>query len=556
MIHTSQLQAHARFAAVLTLTVAFAACGDDSGTSDPDSAGSGGSSTTGGNPDRAGASSSDAGQAGKGNGGAGTSGAGGNTSTAGSAGTNSQAGSGGSSNGHAGSGGSAQAGTSAESGAGGQGGDVNDGGASGQDAGGGASGQDAGGGAGGQPSVEIGITGTGDDGSLNVDGAVDLATANSGARSCADGGDAVSYSVAALDGSSATLAGAPAAGCLEVGDEVLLINLQGTAAHFGNVGNYETLRVSAVSGSAVSFSKPKLRFYGDAVDDDANLGSERTNQRVMLQRVPNYQNVNVAAAGSLTAGAWDGVKGGVLFFRATGLVSVAGALSMSGKGYAGGIQNTVVNTNGQQGESIRGLGANLGDASQGAGGGGIGDQNGCDSFGASGGGGGYAAPGNDGSAACSGKGGGAYGNASLLSLLMLGSGGGAGGTDNVLSDNPPGGFGGRGGGIVVITAAELEVSGTLMATGGDGEGDLATGCDNGASITSCWDYSGPGGAGSGGSILLDATTSALGSELVTASGGLGGLGDPSGDGGDGADGRIAVHALTLTGATVPIATEN
>jgi hypothetical protein len=527
--------------------VAFAACGDDTGTSDPDSAGGGGSSTTGGNLDRAGTSSSDAGQAGKGTGGAGTSGGGGETTTAGSAGTSSQAGSGGSSNDHAGSGGSAQAGSSAESGAGGQGGEMNDGGASGQD---------AGGGAGGQPPVEIGSTGTGDDGSLNVDGAVDLATANSGARSCADGGDAVSYSVAALDGSSATLAAAPAAGCLEVGDEVLLINLQGTAAHFGNVGNYETLRVSAVSGNAVSFSKPKLRFYGDAVDDDANLGSERTNQRVMLQRVPNYQNVSVAAAGSLTAGAWDGVKGGVLFFRAAGLVSVAGTLSMSGKGYAGGIQNTVVNTNGQQGESFHGLGANLGDASQGAGGGGIGDQNGCESFGASGGGGGHAAPGNDGTSACSGKGGAAYGDATLLGRLTLGSGGGAGGTDNVLSDNPPGGFGGRGGGIVVITAAELEVSGSLVATGSDGEGDLATGCDDGASVTSCWDYSGPGGAGSGGSILLDANTSSLGSELVAASGGLGGLGDPSGDGGDGADGRIAVHALTLTGTTLPVATEN
>jgi hypothetical protein len=56
--------------------------------------------------------------------------------------------------------------------------------------------------------------------------------------------------------------------------------------------------------------------------------------------------------------------------------------------------------------------------------------------------------------------------------------------------------------------------------------------------------------------LLDANTSALGSDLVTASGGLGGLGDPSGDGGDGADGRIAVHALTLTGTTLPVATEN
>jgi hypothetical protein len=362
--------------------------------------------------------------------------------------------------------------------------------------------------------------------------------------------------VTALTGSTATLVAAPAAGCLELGDEVLLINLQGTAAHFGNVGNYETLRVSAVTGSAVTFSKAKARFYGDAADDDANLGVTRSNQRVMLQRVPNYQNVSVAAAGGLSAGAWDGIKGGVLFFRAAGVVSVAGTLDMSGKGYAGGLQNTLVNTTGQQGESIHGLGTNLAEASQGAGGGGIGDANACDSYGASGGGGGYAAPGGDGSNACSGKGGSAYGNASLLMQLMLGSGGGAGGTDNVLSDNPPGGFGGRGGGIVVVAAANLQVTGTLVSGGTDGEGDLVAGCDNGASTTSCWDYSGPGGAGSGGSVLLDASESSLGAELVSASGGLGGLGNPSGDGGDGANGRIAVHALTLTGSTLPAATVN
>jgi hypothetical protein len=67
----------------------------------------------------------------------------------------------------------------------------------------------------------------------------------------------------------------------------------------------------------------------------------------------------------------------------------------------------------------------------------------------------------------------------------------------------------------------------------------------------CWDYSGPGGAGSGGSILLDAVSASLGSALVDASGGLGGLGEPAGDGGDGGDGRIAVRAVTVTGNTLP-----
>ena len=309
-----------------------------------------------------------------------------------------------------------------------------------------------------------------------------------------------------------------------------------------------------MNGDGVTFAKAKTRFYGDAADNDTNLGVERTNQRVMLQRVPHYQDVTVTAAGSLSAGAWDGVKGGVLFFRAAGQVSVAGTLGMSGKGYVGGIRNTVVNTTGQQGESVDGLGTNLQAARQGAGGGGVGDQNGCEPFGSPGAGAGYATSGSDGSTSCAGKGGGAYGDATLLTRLLLGSGGGAGGTDDYLGDNPPGGFGGRGGGSGGFATAHRLVSCSLVAAGLDGEGDVTAECDNGGSVTSCWDFSGPGGGGSGGSILLDAGDSSLGSELVEASGGLGGIGQDSGDAGDGASGRIAVHALTLTGTTSPSAT--
>lgn len=547
---TSRLHTHARFVAAFALSVAFAACGDGDATStDEGSAGSAGTPTTGGSQSSAGSASTSGGKAGE-NAGTSGSGSGGKVGTAGGAGT---AGNAGTSNtsGSGGGGTSGQTGASGEGGVSSQGGDGSDGGTSD----GGADGQAGDGGAGGQGPEVVATTGTGNDGNLSVDAAVDLSVASSGARSCADGGDAVSYSVTQLSASTATLAAAPAAGCLAVGDEVLLINLQGTAAHFANVGNYETFRVSAVSGDAVTFSKAKTRFYGDAADDDSNLGTARTNQRVMLQRVPNYQSVSVAAAGSLSASAWDGVKGGVLFFRAAGTVSVAGALGMSGKGYAGGAQNNVVNTTGQQGESFHGLGASAYQASQGAGGGGIGDQNNCESYGAAAGGGGYATPGGSGSSQCSGLGGSAYGDADLLARLLLGSGGGSGGTDNVLSDNPAGGYGGRGGGIVVIATANLQVTGTLMSVGGDGEGDSETSCDNGGSTTVCWDYSGPGGAGSGGSVLLDAATASLGTNLVDASGGLGGLGDPAGDGGDGGDGRIAVHAVTLTGATLPAATQ-
>jgi hypothetical protein len=283
----------------------------------------------------------------------------------------------------------------------------------------------------------------------------------------------------------------------------------------------------------------------------------RTNQRVMLQRVPNYQNVNVGSTASLTGSAWNGVKGGVLFLRAAGTVSIEGTVSMSGKGYHGGLNVTVVNTTGLQGESFTGLGSRLATANRGGGGGGYGDRNGCASFGTSAGGGGYGLPGSKGSVACSGAGGLAYGDGSLVTKLMLGSAGGSGGSDDYLGDNPPGGFGGPGGGIVVILAAQLNVTGGVLAAGANGQGDdPILGCQNGGSITACWDYSGPGGGGAGGSILFKTSAAALGANRVSALGGLGGDGVDSaaGNGGVGGVGRIAVqYVSSVSGTTLPAA---
>jgi hypothetical protein len=241
-----------------------------------------------------------------------------------------------------------------------------------------------------------------------------------------------------------------------------------------------------------------------------------------------------------------------LFLRAAGTVNIGGTVSMSGKGYDGGLRNTTVNTTGIQGESFSGLGTNLATASRGAGGGGIGDNNGCEGFGTSAGGGGYGVSGSAGSTGCSGAGGGTYGDLTLVTKLMLGSGGGSGGTDDYL-----GGFGGRGGGIVVILANQLNVTGGVLAAGANGEGDDPfLGCQNGGSITGCWDYSGPGGGGSGGSILFSASMASLGSNRVTAGAGLGGNGvdGAAGDGGLGGVGRIAVqYVSSLSGTTLPAA---
>jgi hypothetical protein len=373
---------------------------------------------------------------------------------------------------------------------------------------------------------------------LAISADTNLSATNTSTRTCADGGDMVSYSVTALTATTATLSAIPGSGCLSPGDEVLLVNLRGTATSTTNTGNHELLVVKDLVGSTVTFNAAKTKFFGQGEEDDAAIGTDGTAQRVVLQRVPRYGNVVVNEGATLTADTWDGTKGGVLAFSAAGSVTIDGLIDMNGKGYRGGDGTTDTSTTGQQGESIDGLGASATQTSTaGRGGGGRGD--GCGPFGAGGGGGGYGTAGAAGArVACGGIGGATYGD-EALTRIFFGSGGGSGGTDNVLTDNPAGGFGGRGGGIIFIRA-DGAASGDLESKGLAGRGD-ATGveCNFGASTTECFDFSGPGGGGAGGSILLTALTYASGAASVE--GGAGGNGSDANaqDGGSGGSGRAS-----------------
>mgnify|MGYP000983736479 FL=1 len=198
-------------------------------------------------------------------------------------------------------------------------------------------------------------TGTGSDGAITVSGSVSINDTDLiSDRSCSDGGDAVNYSITTLTPTTATLSTTPSAGCLSPGDEVLIINLQGTSTATTNVGKYETLRISSISTDTITFTTAKTNFYGDNATDDTNIGTASGNQRVMLQRVPNYTNVTVNSSINFYPTAWNGTKGGVMFFRATGTVSVSGTIHANSMGYRGGGTAT---TGGNGGESFCNLDA-------------------------------------------------------------------------------------------------------------------------------------------------------------------------------------------------------
>ncbi len=304
------------------------------------------------------------------------------------------------------------------------------------------------------------------------------------------------------------------------------------------VGRWELARLSAVSADTLSLAAPLVHGYAASV--------------TQVLRVPEYTTVSVAAAASIVPSPWDGAKGGVVAFLATGTVTNAGAIRASGAGFRGGLfvnqatsgygcadLDQAENAGGaQKGEGVASTRygpseTGMGNVANGAGGGM------CHNGGGGGGGhGGRGGPGGrtwlgDGSRDAGGLGG-AVVTYSLFDHLTFGGGGGAGqGNDDA------GTSGGNGGGAIFIRAQAFTGNGSISA---NGENAANTGNPDGGNTND-----GAGGGGAGGSIYLR-----LAGPLVcgglTASGGGGGSIQTAyhGPGGGGAGGRILVQAASLT----------
>jgi hypothetical protein len=457
--------------------------------------------------------------------------------------------------------------------------------------------------------------GNGSDGEITISGAIDITTYNSiSGRTCPDGGDAINYSVTDLTSYTATLSQVPSTECITQGDEVLIINLQGTTTSFVNLGNYETFYVESIAGKVITFTTAKTKYYGESNTNDSNIGLTESTQRVMLQRVPNYTNVTVENGATFYPDEWDGSTGGVMFFRASDTVSIAGKLHANSKGYRGGTYYTTW-YGGTGGESVcadnsRGSpsgGGAGGHYNSGAGttpscgGGGGGGASGADTVsagtgssgtttigggggggggtyssnsgyygrGGGGGGGGYATAGTYGTGSYSGTSGntsrsGNGGNGYYTGNHAYGGGGGGGGTiptDSTLSVLRFGSGGGAGGNGERVTQY-------IGGAGGDGGGIIYIAANtisvagylqnkggNGASgdvYNTSWN-GGDGGGGAGGSTKLIANTLTLGPAKVVATGGTG-TGSDGRDGGTGGVGIIAINYAEInSGSTSPAA---
>ncbi|MFC1754635.1 FG-GAP-like repeat-containing protein [Thermoproteota archaeon] len=284
--------------------------------------------------------------------------------------------------------------------------------------------------------------------------------------------------------------------------------------------------------TSIELTEPLNKSYYSGTFDTT---SATTTQVV---RVPQYTQVTVNSTGSITAPAWNGYTGGIVVFRASENITVAGSVTVDSKGYRGTAHGCRYNQQtGTQGESYIGAGQKSSSANgHGAGGGACGSNDGP-----GGGGGGHANAGSNGESynCAGGIGGSAVGTVSLDNIYF----GGAGGEGKADEDGDFPGYGGDGGGIIIMFSQEVTVTGSVTADGQNGGNAQQSGCGgSGSGMAS-------GGGGAGGSVYVAAENMSIGSGLVSATGGSGGT--YGADGGAGSVGRVRLDYNTQSGSSNP-----
>lgn len=317
------------------------------------------------------------------------------------------------------------------------------------------------------------------------------------------------------------------------GDVLLIHQTRGTG-----VGQWEVNRVVSGGGSTSLTLQEALHYtYTDSGASQAQA------TKILL-----YNNVTVQS-GTWTIPAWDGNVGGILTLSVKGTMTVTGNINAEGSaptvvgggggqtspsnggGFRGGWSDDGINSFGLQGEASTGAGSQSSSANNTGGGAGGGNSN----FNA-GGGGSHATSGTSATGSGSTNGSGATSTSGSADLTSMTFGGGGGGATGIAGSTT--GSASNGGGIVAIFAKGITLSGVISADGGDGGGSARV----------------VGGGGAGGSVLIACETATLGTNKITAIGGVI-VTNGTENAGDGGNGRIALHyATSYTGTTNPTLT--
>ncbi len=340
------------------------------------------------------------------------------------------------------------------------------------------------------PTASASDFGTGRDGPLVVAGASTVINAYTEIADAAVSAGAGSFNVA--DASS-----------FSVNDLILVVQMEKGSGTFAK----EYTTITAKAGNNLTVSPALVNGYtsGGFGQPNTTPANVRASQIV---RVPQYTTVTVNAGGSITPTAWNGNIGGVIAFRANGIVTVNGSINASGMGFRPGAIGNGNPSTSSQGESHRGMGIPSLAENSGAGSGattpgtcstasgglaahatavtGTGVGNSCCG----------ATPSTPGTPIAIGS----------MSEFVMGPGGGGSSWDLCSGFGWP--LAGAGGGLIIVDAFQLDIN--------SGTGSINANGQNG------FDNSNPndiGAAGAGGSIYVRAGTINIGTNLVTAIGG-------------------------------------
>lgn len=127
-------------------------------------------------------------------------------------------------------------------------------------------------------------------------------------------------------------------------DLVLIIQMQGAQIRATDDDQYGTVQSLQGAGLYELVRVRSVDVAGSRVLLDTRCGGLRNaysvTGRSQVVRVPQVGNVNIPSGTSVVAQAWDGTKGGVVALRASGSITVDGAIDVSGQGFRGGAGQT------------------------------------------------------------------------------------------------------------------------------------------------------------------------------------------------------------------------
>jgi len=305
--------------------------------------------------------------------------------------------------------------------------------------------------------------------------------------------------------------------------------------------NLLTLSIAALTAAAVLEA-------GSAVAQSFNSGSTgadgafnpATDSTLTLPPAGVFNFTTISIPSGVTVTFIPNAANTPVTLLASGNVTIAGTIDVSGGPGGGATAGTNLVPNGGAGGPGGGAGGNGsnalvtddGGAGLGPGGGGGGVAGFYDGGGA---GGSFGTPGVSPTVpfASGAPAGAVYGSATLLPLIG-GSGGGGGATHFGFTG---GGGGGGGGALLIASSGALTFTGHLLAAGA-GAGFAFGGCAGTSEVPG-------GGGGSGGAVRLIAATISGAGGSINVAGGRAGFGCNVG-GGAGGDGRIRVEAFTDT----------